>query len=99
MQEEIEMSDITPETWTEPASELPVYGHFDVIVIGGGPAGFGSALAAARQGAKTLVVERFPYFGGAATTSLMANINGYRNQVAPMGCRPPRASARKSSCA
>jgi hypothetical protein len=73
------------ETWTEPARDLPVYGHFDVIVIGGGPAGFGSAVAAARQGARTLVVERFPFFGGSATASLMANINGYRNQVEPDG--------------
>lgn len=72
-------------TWTEPAQELAVHGEFDVIVIGGGPAGFGSALAAARQGAKTLIVERFPFFGGAATVSLMANINGYRNQVEPDG--------------
>ncbi len=69
--------------YTEPARELPVYGNFDVIVIGGGVAGFSAALASARQGANTLIIEQFPYFGGTATASLMANIVGVRNQVKP----------------
>jgi hypothetical protein len=60
-----------------------VYGEFDVIVVGGGPSGFAAALAGARLGANTLIIERFPYFGGTATASLMPNINGYRNQVKP----------------
>jgi hypothetical protein len=71
------------EVYQEPSKSLPVYGRFDVIVVGGGPAGFASALASARNGAKTLVVERFPFFGGTGTASLMACIVGYRNQVKP----------------
>lgn len=67
----------------EPAKELYVYGEFDVIIIGGGVAGFSAAIAAARNGAKTLIIERFPFFGGTATASLMSNIVGYRNQVKP----------------
>ncbi len=70
-------------SYTEPAQTLPIYGQFDVIVIGGGPAGFASAVAAARQGASTLILERLSFFGGAATASLMAKINGFRNQVEP----------------
>ena len=40
--------------------------HYDVIVVGGGTAGALAAIAAARQGAKTLVVERFGHLGGTA---------------------------------
>jgi hypothetical protein len=40
---------------------------FDVIVAGGGPAGTGAALAAARQGAKTLLIERIGHLGGVHT--------------------------------
>lgn len=69
--------------YLESAKEINVYGKYDVIVIGGGCAGFSSAIAAARNGAKTLIVERFPFFGGTATASLMANIVGFRNQVEP----------------
>lgn len=71
--------------YREPEKELPVYGRFDVIVVGGGPAGFAAALSSVRNGAKTLIIERFPFFGGTATASLMTNINGYRNQVKPDG--------------
>jgi len=55
----------------------------DVIVVGGGPAGLAAAIASARAGAKTVLVERFGYLGGTATASLMACINGFRNQVEP----------------
>lgn len=71
------------EKFLEKARELPVYGRYDVVVVGGGCAGFPAAIAAARNGAKTLIIERFPFFGGTATASLMANIVGFRNQVEP----------------
>ena len=71
--------------YREPEKELPVYGRYDVIVVGGGPAGFAAALSSVRNGARTIIIERFPFFGGTATASLMTNINGYRNQVKPDG--------------
>lgn len=69
--------------YQEPAKEIPVYGEYDVVVVGGGCAGFTAATAAARAGAKTLIIEQFPFFGGTATASLMATIVGIRNQVKP----------------
>jgi len=75
----------TTKTYIEPQKELKVYGEgeFDVIVAGGGVAGWSAAVAAARNGTNTLILERFPFFGGTATASLMANIVGFRNQVPP----------------
>jgi hypothetical protein len=51
--------------------------------VGGGPAGLAAAIASARAGARTTLVEQFGYLGGTATASLMACINGFRNQVEP----------------
>ena len=42
----------------------------DVVVAGGGPSGFATALAAARSGSKVLLVERYGYLGGMASTGL-----------------------------
>ncbi|MCL2348657.1 MAG: FAD-dependent oxidoreductase [Planctomycetaceae bacterium] len=70
-------------TYAEPQKTIPVYGSFDVIVVGGGPAGWAAALASTRNKARTLVIERFSFFGGTATASLMLNINGFRNQKKP----------------
>jgi hypothetical protein len=71
------------ETYVEPSREIPVVRDVDVVVVGGGPAGLVAAIAAARNGACTVLVERFGYLGGTATAALMACINGFRNQVEP----------------
>jgi hypothetical protein len=70
-------------TFQEPAQDLPIIRNTDVIVVGGGPAGLAAAIASARAGAKTTLIEQFGYLGGTATASLMACINGFRNQVEP----------------
>jgi ribulose 1,5-bisphosphate synthetase/thiazole synthase len=57
---------------TEPARTLPVARRVEVLVVGGGTAGVAAALAAARNGARTLVVERGGYLGGTGTAALMA---------------------------
>ncbi len=79
--------------YREREKELQVYGNYDVIVVGGGPAGFAAALSSVRNGAKTIIIERFPFFGGTATASLMTNINGYRNQVKPDGLQTSKGIA------
>ncbi len=80
-------------TYTEPAHQLPVIREVDVIVVGGGAAGLAAAIASARAGAKTVLVERFGYLGGTATASLMACINGFRNQVEPDSTQTVRGLA------
>ena len=51
----------------EPQRSLPCAGEYDVLVVGGGIAGYAAGVAAARQGCKTLVVERESALGGLAT--------------------------------
>ena len=55
----------------QPQRPLPVANETDVRVVGGGPAGFAAAVAAARTGAKTTLVERYGYFGGLWTGGLV----------------------------
>ncbi|WP_110461795.1 FAD-dependent oxidoreductase [Ruminiclostridium sufflavum] len=50
---------------------------YDVIVVGGGPAGIMAALAAAAVGADTLVIERNGFLGGAATNSVLGPISPF----------------------
>ena len=57
---------------------IPVKGDFDVAVVGGGPAGMIAAIAAARGGAKTLLVERYGFVGGAATAALVNPISTFK---------------------
>lgn len=57
---------------------------YDVVVIGGGPAGAVAAIAAGRSGAKVLLVERHGYLGGmltAATTGPMMSFHAGSTQV------------------
>ncbi len=65
------------------ALNTPIVGHYQVIVGGGGPSGFIAALAATRSGAKTLLLERYPFLGGNGTAGLMTCYNGFRNQRPP----------------
>jgi len=58
------------ETIREPARDIPIRDKVDVIVVGGGPAGIGAALASARTGAKTVLIERFGALGGQQTQGL-----------------------------
>jgi len=63
-------------TITEPAREIPVIADVDVVVAGGGPAGFGAAASAARMGASVMLVERYGCLGGMATGGLVLYMDG-----------------------
>lgn len=52
---------------TEPERRIPVRRQVDVLIAGGGTAGFAAAIAAGRQGAETMMVERYGYPGGMFT--------------------------------
>jgi ribulose 1,5-bisphosphate synthetase/thiazole synthase len=55
----------------QPERPLPTVHQTDVLVVGGGPAGFAAAVAAARAGVPTTLVERYGYFGGQWTGGLV----------------------------
>ncbi len=57
--------------------EVPVVGRYDTVVCGGGPAGWVAAVASARQGRKTALVERYGFLGGTATAGLVVPISGF----------------------
>lgn len=71
---------MTP-TLTEPARQTPVWGEYDVVVLGGGPAGMAAAVAAARAGRKTLLVERYGFLGGMGTAAGVTNFCGLHANV------------------
>ena len=56
--------------------QTPVVAEYDVIVVGGGPAGFAAAVCAAREGAKTCIIEQCGGIGGVATSGLMSHWTG-----------------------
>jgi len=58
-------------TVREPARDVPVEMEADVVVAGGGPAGLCAAVAAARLGARTVLMERYGFLGGMATAGLV----------------------------
>ena len=49
------------------SQDVPVLGDYDVCVVGAGPGGVGAAVAAARAGKRTILVEHYGYPGGAGT--------------------------------
>jgi len=68
-------------TITEPAREIPLYGEYDVAVLGGGPAGIAAAVASARAGRRTLLVERYGFLGGMGTAAGVTNFCGLHANV------------------
>src|SRR5260370_16693199 len=68
-------------TIEEPARRVPLYGEYDVAVLGGGQAGIAAAVAAARAGRRTLLVERYGFLGGMGTAAGVTNFCGLHANV------------------
>jgi hypothetical protein len=75
-------------TIAEERRDTPVFGEYEVVVVGGGPAGIAAAIAAGRAGRSTALVERYGFLGGAGTAAglstfcgLHANVHGEHKQV------------------
>ncbi len=65
----------------EPERDLPVRGEYDVVVLGGGPAGIAAAASAAAHGRKTLLIERYGFLGGMGTAAGVTNFCGLHANV------------------
>jgi FAD-dependent oxidoreductase family protein len=74
-------SALPPKTIEEPARHIPLYGEYDVAVLGGGPAGIAAAVAAARAGRRTLLIERYGFLGGMGTAAGVTNFCGLHANV------------------
>lgn len=68
------------QTIIEPGRSIPVVAETEILVVGSGPAGLAAALAAAREKADTLLVERYGCFGGNITQAAVESIAWYRHE-------------------
>jgi len=63
-------------TITEPGRKTPLWGEYEVVVLGGGPAGITAALASGRAGRKTILIEGYGFLGGAGTAAGLSTFCG-----------------------
>jgi hypothetical protein len=66
---------------TEPARDTPIFGEFEIVVLGGGPAGIAAAAAAGALGRKVLLIERYGFLGGMGTAAGVTNFCGLHANV------------------
>ena len=72
---------MSPNTIQEPARHVPIYGEYEVVVLGGGPSGIAAGVAAARAGRRTLLIERYGFLGGMGTAAGVTNFCGLHANV------------------
>jgi monoamine oxidase len=72
---------------TEPERKTPVLSEVDLLVCGGGVAGVAAAYSAAQNGAKVLLLEKYPFLGGLATGALVITTPPLTNGINLEICR------------
>ena len=70
-----------PDFIAEPERKTPVVGRYDVVVLGGGPAGIAAAASAAMHGRRVLLIERYGFLGGMGTAAGVTNFCGLHANV------------------
>lgn len=70
--------------YVEPEKNIPIIDEVDVLVAGGGTAGVVAAIAAAKKGARVLLVEQFGALGGSATSALVSPLMSIEIKDNPM---------------
>jgi hypothetical protein len=65
----------------EPGRKTQIWGEYEVVVLGGGPAGISAALAAGRAGRKTILIEGYGFLGGAGTAAGLSTFCGLHAAV------------------
>jgi len=69
--------------YIEKEKTIDIIDEVDVLVVGGGPAGIGAAIGAARTGASVMIIEAMGSFGGMWTNGLVITLAGFNNWLRP----------------
>ncbi|OQA39909.1 MAG: soluble pyridine nucleotide transhydrogenase [Chloroflexi bacterium ADurb.Bin325] len=65
-------------TVRQPAGAVPIWGEYEIVVVGGGPAGHAAAIAAGRAGRRVLLIEQAGFIGGNVALGITGFWRGYR---------------------
>ena len=68
-------------TIIEPAREIELTAETEILIIGGGPAGIAAATAAARCGARVMLLEKYGFLGGMGTAAMVTNFCGLHASI------------------
>ena len=62
----------------EPQKQVEICARAEVLILGGGPSGIAAAIASARSGSKTILIERYGFLGGMGTAAMVTKHNSLK---------------------